>query len=404
MALLRQHLIDPEICIRCSTCEETCPIDAITHNDDNYVVDSSKCKYCMDCIAGCPTGSIDEWRVVETPYSLDEQMGWDELPRQQEFSTADLSASSSKVIDQDAAELLATAHSLEAGRSKAPASAAKPSINLYKASNPAVATVSGNMRITDENAENDVRHVILDFGSTAFPVLEGQCIGILPPGQDENGKSHQMRLYSVSSSRDGERPNHNNMALTVKREVTKIDGRIFKGVGSNYICDLKRGDKVKVTGPYGATFLMPNDSHTNVIMICTGTGSAPFRAFTERRRRAMADAPGKFLMFFGARLPEELPYFGPLRKVPKALLDQELVFSRIPGQTKEYVQDRMRVRGDDLAELLRDDKTHVYICGLKNMESGVSEAFADICRTYDMNWEEIWAEMMSSGRYHVETY
>ena len=27
-ALIKQHLIDPEICIRCGTCEETCPIDA----------------------------------------------------------------------------------------------------------------------------------------------------------------------------------------------------------------------------------------------------------------------------------------------------------------------------------------------------------------------------------------
>jgi len=404
MALVRQHLIDPEICIRCGTCEETCPIDAITHNDDNYVVDVTKCNYCMDCIAPCPTGSIDEWRVVETPYTLDEQFEWDELPAQAEFAEEEIAEGSSDAIDQDAATLLATAHSLEAGRSKAPVSAAKPSINLYKASNPAIAKVSGNFRITDESADNDVRHIILDFGGTAFPVLEGQCIGILPPGTDDKGKPHQMRLYSVSSSRDGERPNHNNLALTVKRENTEVDGKIYKGVASNYLCDLRRGDEVRVTGPYGATFLMANDPDANIVMVCTGTGSAPFRAFTERRRRAMPNAAGKFIMFFGARLPEELPYFGPLRKVPKSLLDQELVYSRIPGQTKEYVQDRMRVRGDDLAVLLQDDKTHVYICGLKGMETGVSEAFADICRIHDMDWEAIRAAMLSSGRYHVETY
>ena len=35
----RQHLIDPEICIRCNTCEATCPIEAITHDSRNYVVD-----------------------------------------------------------------------------------------------------------------------------------------------------------------------------------------------------------------------------------------------------------------------------------------------------------------------------------------------------------------------------
>ena len=33
IVLIKQHLIDPEICIRCNTCEDTCPIDAITHDD-----------------------------------------------------------------------------------------------------------------------------------------------------------------------------------------------------------------------------------------------------------------------------------------------------------------------------------------------------------------------------------
>ena len=80
---IKQHLIDPEICIRCYTCEMTCPINAITHDDNNVVVDAAKCNFCMDCIPVCPTGSIDEWRVVETPYSLDEQFGWTELPEQQ---------------------------------------------------------------------------------------------------------------------------------------------------------------------------------------------------------------------------------------------------------------------------------------------------------------------------------
>ena len=75
--VLKQHLIDPEVCIRCNTCEATCPVGAVTHNADNYVVDPEKCNFCMDCIAPCPTGSIDNWRVVKTaaPYTLDEQLG-----------------------------------------------------------------------------------------------------------------------------------------------------------------------------------------------------------------------------------------------------------------------------------------------------------------------------------------
>ena len=78
--LVRQHLIDPEICIRCNTCEETCPIDAITHDDRNYVVLPDKCDNCGDCIAPCPTGAIDSWRRVAKAYTLQEQFSWDALP------------------------------------------------------------------------------------------------------------------------------------------------------------------------------------------------------------------------------------------------------------------------------------------------------------------------------------
>ncbi|MGE3245988.1 MAG: 4Fe-4S binding protein, partial [Beijerinckiaceae bacterium] len=286
--LVKQHLIDPEICIRCNTCEETCPVDAITHDDNNYVVDVTKCNFCMDCISPCPTGSINNWRIVKSAWSVDDQYSWEELPPQEELS-ADADNAKLEAMEDDVAALLAEAHLGAGGRMKAPATASKPTVNLYNRSRPAVATVTGAYRITAADAETDVRHIILDFGETHFPVLEGQSIGIVPPGVDPNGEPHRIRLYSIASPRHGERPNSNNLALTVKREP--------HGVCSNYLCDLKKGDKVEVTGPFGATFLMPNDAAANIVMICTGTGSAPFRGCTEWRRRTMANAPGRRMLF-----------------------------------------------------------------------------------------------------------
>jgi benzoyl-CoA 2,3-dioxygenase component A len=81
-----------------------------------------------------------------------------------------------------------------------------------------------------------------------------------------------------------------------------------------------------------------------------------------------------------------------------------LVFSRLPDQRKEYVQDRMAKHGEDLAELLKSDNTHVFICGLKDMETGVDEAFAAICRKAGLVWDDVKPQMRGSGRYHVETY
>src|SRR5271165_4891501 len=81
--VLKQNLIDPELCIRCYTCEEMCPAEAISHDGRNVVVEASKCNYCMACITPCPTGSIDNWRAVRSPYSIAEQLSWSELPAQQ---------------------------------------------------------------------------------------------------------------------------------------------------------------------------------------------------------------------------------------------------------------------------------------------------------------------------------
>jgi len=393
--LKKQHLIDPEICIRCNTCEETCPIDAVTHDDNNYVVNVDICNYCMDCISPCPTGAIDNWRVVAQPYSLEDQFSWDELPPQQEIVSEE-TGGTIEALEDEIGALLEEARKGLGGKAVAPHSASKPTVNLYNRGKPAVATVTGNFRLTEPDADSDVRHIILDFGEQPFPVLEGQSIGIVAPGTDAEGKPHLVRLYSVASSRDGERPNTNNLALTVKREP--------QGVCSNYLCDLPRGAKLEVTGPFGATFLHPNDPAANIIMICTGTGSAPFRGFTERRRRAMPDASGRLLLFFGARRPEELPYFGPLQKVPEKLLGKYFCYSRVPNEPRVYVQDRIRAEAAQIAALLGQGTTHVYICGLKGMETGVDEAFADVCRGAALNWATLKAEMRDSGRYHVETY
>ncbi len=388
---VKQHLIDPEICIRCYTCEMTCPIGAIEHDDNNVIVNADICNSCMDCIPVCPTGSIDEWRVVATPYTLEEQYAMEELPEQADIEAAP--ASDEEESADPIAALLAEAHKGAGGKARAPVSASKPTVNMYNLGKPARMKVQGNYRLTDD-PDHDVRHIILDPGALPFPILEGQSVGIIPPGQDAEGKAHLPRLYSVSSPRDGERPGYHNISLTVKRDE--------QGVASNFLCDLEKGAEVAVTGPFGATFLLPSQHDAHLLLICTGTGSAPMRAFTMQRQRT--SATGGMTMFFGARTPESLPYFGPLKKVPQTLLKQHLVFSRQPGQAKEYVQDRIVAEQDRVAELLADDRTHIYICGLRGMEEGVEKAMTSIAESMGQQWTALRDTMREDGRYHVETY
>ena len=425
-AILKQHLIDPEICIRCNTCESICPVQAITHDSRNYVVDARKCNFCMDCISPCPTGSIDNWRLVpkSQPYTLDEQFSWDDLPAEKtreqlaELGVAEAATDSAEDLvpqaHMDAAAQDPTGeapfNSSAFGATTPPWSAAHAYANLYgpKAADKFVtATVVGNVRVTEVGTDYDTHHLMLDFGAMPFPVLEGQSIGIIPPGVDERGKPHHPRQYSIASPRNGERPGYNNISLTIKRVLEDHQGKPVRGVASNYMCDLKVGDTVQVTGPFGTSFLMPNHPRSNIIMICTGTGSAPMRAMTEWRRRLRKTGKfegGKLMLFFGARTQQELPYFGPLQGLPKDFIDINFAFSRTPGAAKKYVQHALRERAADVAPLLQDANTFVYVCGLKSMEEGVVLALRDVVQGAGQSWDEIGPRLKREGRLHLETY
>jgi benzoyl-CoA 2,3-dioxygenase component A len=422
VSAIRQHLIDPEICIRCNTCEATCPVNAITHDDRNYVVRADVCNGCMACISPCPTGSIDNWRVmpVTRAYSIEEQLTWDELPA--ELTPDQLAAAGVPEGAEPgglAAEAAAAAtfdsaisgeqvfNSAAYGATTPPWSAAHAYTNLYGPKQATSATVVGNFNCTEAGYESETHHVVLDFGTMPFPVLEGQSIGIVPPGADANGRPHVARQYSIASARNGERPGYNNLSLTVKRVTRDHAGKPVRGVASNYICDLKVGDTVQVIGPFGMSFLMPNHPKSNILMICTGTGSAPMRAMTEWRRRLRKTGKfegGKLSLFFGARTPQELPYFGPLQNLPKDFIDINLAFSRTPDQPRRYVQDLMRERALDVAELLKDPHTFIYVCGLKSMEEGVVLALRDIAEETGLSWETLGSALKREGRLHLETY
>ena len=415
---IQQHLIDPEICIRCNTCEAICPVQAITHDARNYVVDAEKCNLCMACISPCPTGSIDNWRSMPRAraYTLTEQLTWDELPAQwtaEQLAGAGIS-NAGDVPDAPVTPAPTAAvngdlafNSSAYGSTLPPWSAAHAYTNLHGPKAPNTATVAGNVRVTEVGKEYDTHHVVLDFGSMPFPVLEGQSIGVLPPGNDDTGKANHARQYSIASPRNGERPGYNNVSLTIKRVLQDHEGNPVRGVGSNYMCDLQVGDKVQVIGPFGSSFLMPNHPRSNIVMICTGTGSAPMRAMTEWRRRLRQSGKfegGKLMLFFGARTQEELPYFGPLQSLPKDFIDINFAFSRTPEQPKRYVQDAMRERAADIGALLKDANTYFYVCGLKSMEEGVVLALRDAAQQAGLSWDAVGAALKNEGRLHLETY
>ncbi|CAA3013395.1 Ferredoxin--NADP reductase, leaf isozyme, chloroplastic [Olea europaea subsp. europaea] len=71
------------------------------------------------------------------------------------------------------------------------------------------------------------------------PTEKANPLGVIPDGNDKNGKPHKLRLYSIASSALGDFGDSKIVSLCVKRLVyTNEQGEIVKGVCSNFLCDM----------------------------------------------------------------------------------------------------------------------------------------------------------------------
>lgn len=282
--------------------------------------------------------------------------------------------------------------------------------NIYKPNAALTARVIRHERLTAEDSPNDVRHIVFDIGGSALKYLEGQSIGILPPGTDVNGKPHKLRLYSIASQSQGDDGQGSSLSLCVKRAITvdEAAGTVYKGVCSSYLCDMTVGDSAQLTGPVGKAFLMPTVPNANLIMIATGTGIAPFRAFLSRRYDQLKGETGESWLFFGAQTRKDFLYQDELNGYDNnATCNIVTAFSREEKNAqggRMYVQHRLIEYGERLFELLKRPETYLYICGLRGMESGILQGFQEVAERQGIDWNEFFDTLKAEKRWHVEVY
>lgn len=393
-SFLRQHLIDPELCLSCGSCEAACKAGAIKANSKalHYIVDASKCNNGHECLVVCGSDAIRSWRMVPAnqPYSLEQQDAWDSLPAELEIDGKPIQA------PQDEEES-------PAGY-PAPASATKPQTFLFTQQKPVTARIKCNTRVTSTDSDTDIRHIVLDFDETGFQWLEGQNVGVLPPGAGDDGHAHHMRAYSIASDRDGDTPGTKEMALTIKRVIDEWEGKPYYGIASNFMCDLKPGDSVRCVGPIGARFLMPQDPSARIMMICTGTGIAPMRSFIQRQQRINSIPQHPLQLFYGGRSPADMAYHDELLALPRTLLNTHVALSRSNFAPKRYVQDLLIEQSALVGDFLRDKHSIIFICGLISMEQGVMDALAQAAHQCGLDWQQLRHDLLHEGRLQIETY
>lgn len=257
-------------------------------------------------------------------------------------------------------------------------------LNIYTPKDPVEVPIVENWICTKRSSPNFVRHVTFDISGTDLEgrVRVGQSIGILPPGQNENGRDYKLRLYSVASPTKGEDGDTSLVSTTVKRTIEELeDNRLYLGVCSNYLADLTPGDTVKMTGPSGRRFLLPeNATDFNYLFFATGTGIAPYRGMIEELLDAGIE--NEIVLVFGCAYRTDLLYAEYFESLDKEYdnfhyLPHISREARREDGSKKYVQTCLWDKPELLNPLLEQENTLMYICGLKGMEKGIYETLAE---------------------------
>ena len=292
-------------------------------------------------------------------------------------------------------------------------------VNTYKPKTPFMGTVTENYSLLTDGAIGRVQHITFDLagGEPQLEYVEGQSIGIIPEGNDANGKPHKLRLYSIASTRHGDSYNDSTVSLCVRQlEYKNEAGEQIYGVCSTYLCDIEPGTKVKITGPVGKEMLLPEDEDANIIMLATGTGIAPMRTYLRRmfeskERNANGwSFKGKAWLFMGAPKTANLLYDDDFNLYLKEYPDNFRYTKAISREEQNskggrmYIQDRVSEHADEIFAMIEDPKTHVYMCGLRGMEPGIDEAMSAAAAAKGLDWKELRPQLKKADRWHVETY
>ncbi len=262
-----------------------------------------------------------------------------------------------------------------------------------------------------QTAIDSLRLMLADGVPEGFDVLDvlelAADVTVAPGEMMETMSPLNPRLYSIASSmkRVGDQ-----VHLTVGKVAYEREGRVRKGVASTMLAErVAGGETVRVfVQPNHAGFTVPADPTTPMIMVGPGTGIAPFISFLQERDEAKA--AGKNWLFFGDQ-HEAFDFL--YEEDLKGYLDSGLLtrldtaFSR-DGETKVYVQDKMRQHGAELWTWLCEGGCF-YVCGdATRMAKDVDRALHQIIAQHGgMNDEEAKLhvkQMTADGRYHRDVY
>lgn len=288
-------------------------------------------------------------------------------------------------------------------------------VNIYRPNQPFIGKCIENYPLVGEGGLGIVQHLTFDLSGGDLRYIEGQSIGIIPPGTDDKGKPHKLRLYSIASTRHGDKEDDKTVSLCVRQLEYKHPetGETVYGVCSTHLCNLEVGADVAITGPVGKEMLLPPDEDANIIMLATGTGIAPFRAYLWRMFKEHHENyqfKGLAWLIFGIPYSANILYKDDLEELATKYPDNFRLTYAISREQQNaeggrmYIQHRVAEYADEIWNLMQNPKTHTYMCGLKGMEDGIEQALSELAANNGVQWSDFVRQMKKQHRWHVETY
>ena len=268
------------------------------------------------------------------------------------------------------------------------------------------ATVLSSERITEEEADVEVREIVLEVDQHDFDFEVGQSIGILAKGPEEFGGSVHHRLYTVADTPLPSKIGKPEVTIVVRRcnYIDDYSGEEYEGVNSNFICDRKPGDRLAITGPFGLPFDVPKDRDANLLLIGLGTGIAPFRAYVKHIYENIGDWKGKVRLLYGAHSGLELLYMNDKRNDFARYYDNTTfeaiqALSPRPNWADPIAWDyAIEDRAEEIIFLLEDEHTYVFVAGLRPVKETFDKLFSTLLGSAE-RWEARKAELEAQGRW-----
>ena len=276
--------------------------------------------------------------------------------------------------------------------------------------NTCTAVVTDSRRVSPLETD-EVRAIDLRIDEPAFRFHEGQSIGVLVPGPHAFGNKEHHRYYSIANARETSIEDEVSIQIIVRRcfYIDEISGEQYPGVASNYLCDAKPGDSITITGPYKSVFNIPKDKDSNMLMIGTGTGIAPFRAFIQHVYKNRGGWNDKVRLFFGDKTGLDLRYMNDVDKdlanyyTEDTFKAYQSISNRYLMSANEALELTMRDNAEEAWEMLHDPKTYVYIAGSRKTSDLLNKTLAGYAGSAEA-WEETKQKMQAENRWSELIY